>query len=162
MGRVPWCACGTVKLWHGVVLSAENSQHLSDWYTPSHVIHGMAFYALLWLVARRTRPSARFVIAVLLEAGWEVIENTPMVIDRYREATAALGYNGDSIINSLADVAMMGVGFVAARKLPLWGAIALVIALELVPLLVIRDNLTLNIWMLLAPNNSIAAWQAGG
>ena len=162
MGRVPWCTCGYVKLWHGVVQSSENSQHLTDWYTPSHVIHGIGFYWLLWLIARRAPVGVRFVAAVLVEAAWEVTENTPMVIDRYRTATAALGYTGDSVINSLSDIAMMAVGFLAARKLPPWIAIALLVALELLPLAVIRDNLTLNVWMLLWPNQALAAWQAAG
>ena len=162
MGRKPICTCGMVKLWVAARDSAETSQMLADWYSASHIVHGILFYGALHWLAPRWPVEWRFVAALGIEAAWEVIENTPMVIDRYREATAALGYNGDSIINSLADVAMMGVGFLAARKLPLWGAIALVIALELVPLIVIRDNLTLNIWMLLAPNEAIAAWQAGG
>lgn len=161
MGREPICTCNVVKLWVAARDSAETSQMLADWYSSSHVVHGLLFYAALRLLVPRWPVEWRFVAALGIEAAWEVIENTPMVIDRYREATAALGYNGDSVINSLSDVAMMGVGFLAARKLPLWASIALVLALELVPLIVIRDNLTLNVWMLLAPNEAIAAWQAG-
>jgi hypothetical protein len=133
---------------------------LADWYSFSHVVHGLIFYALLWLVARRTPVEWRFLLAMLVESSWEILENTPMVIDRYRTATAALGYAGDSIINSLSDIAMMAIGFLAARKLPLWGAILLFIALELIPLVVIRDNLFLNIWMLLAPNDELRTWQS--
>lgn len=161
MGRAPICTCGTVKLWVAARDSAETSQMIADWYSASHVVHGLLFYAGLRLLFRRWPVEWRFVLALAIEAAWEVLENTPLIIDRYREATAALGYNGDSVLNSLSDVAMMAAGFVAARKLPLWGAVMLVLVLELVPLLVIRDNLTLNIWMLLAPNQSIAAWQAG-
>jgi hypothetical protein len=134
---------------------------LSDWYSPSHLVHGFLFYAFLWLVARRWPVERRFVIALFVEAAWEVAENTPMVIDRYREATTAIGYTGDSVINSMSDIAMMAIGFFAARRLPLWAAIAIVMVLELVPLFVIRDNLTLNVWMLLAPNDAIRAWQGG-
>ena len=158
MGRPLICTCGEVALWGPV--GPTQSQMLADWYSFSHVVHGLLFYALLWLVARRTPVEWRFLGALLVEAGWEVIENTPMVIDRYRTATAALGYTGDTVINSLSDIAMMALGFLAARKLPLWGAILLLLALELVPLVVIRDNLALNIWMLLAPSDALRAWQS--
>ena len=134
---------------------------LADWYSPSHIVHGFLFYAALWLAARRWPVERRFLVALLVEAAWEIIENTPMIINRYREATAALGYNGDSVLNSLSDIAMMGLGFLLARKLPLWVSIVVVLVLELVPLFVIRDNLTLNVWMLLAPNDAIKAWQTG-
>src|SRR3954471_23600898 len=152
MGRNPICTCGTVELWVGARDSPKTSQMLADWYSLSHVVHGLLFYAGLWLVARRWPVEWRFLAALLIEAGWEVTENTPMVIDRYRATTAALGYTGDSVINSLSDILMMVVGFLAARKLPVWASIALLLALELVPLFVIRDNLALNIWNLLAPN----------
>lgn len=159
MGRPPICTCGEVALW-GAVGPAQ-SQMIADWYSASHLVHGFLFYAFLWLVARRWPVQRRFLLALLVEALWEIAENTPMVIDRYREATAALGYTGDSVLNSLSDIAMMAVGFLAARRLPLWAAIMLVAVLEIVPLLVIRDNLTLNVWMLLWPTDGIAAWQAG-
>jgi hypothetical protein len=162
LGRNPICTCGTVDLWVGSRDSPKTSQMLADWYSFSHIVHGLLFYAALWLIARRWPVERRFVVALLIEASWEVLENTPMIIDRYREATAALGYTGDSVLNSLSDIAMMGLGFLMARRLPLWAAITLVLALELVPLLAIRDNLTLNIWMLLWPTESLAAWQASG
>lgn len=158
MGRPPICTGGEVALWGSV--GPTQSQMLADWYSASHLVHGFLFYAALWLLARRWPVQRRFMVALAVEAAWEIAENTPMVIDRYREATAALGYTGDSVLNSLSDISMMAAGFVAARKLPLWASIALVVALELVPLLVIRDNLVLNVWMLLWPTDSVAAWQA--
>ena len=162
MGRNPICTCGTIELWVGTRDSPKTSQMLADWYSLSHIVHGLLFYALLWLVARRLDVNWRFLIATSLEASWEVIENTPMVIDRYRATTAALGYAGDSVINSLSDVVMMAIGFLLARKLPVRTSILLLVLLEVVPLRVIRDNLTLNIIALVAPNPAIQAWQAGG
>jgi hypothetical protein len=160
MGRNPICTCGEIDLWVGTRDGPRTSQMIADWYSPSHLVHGFLFYAVLWLVARGWPAEWRFVVALLIEAAWEILENTPMVIDRYRETTAALGYTGDSVLNSLSDIVMMAVGFLAARKLPLWAAVAVVLVLELVPLVLIRDNLTLNVWMLLWPTDSIAAWQA--
>ena len=162
MGRSPICTCGTVKLWVGTVNGPDNSQQLADWYTPSHIIHGFLFYLLGWLLLRKNPPGERLLLAVLIESAWEIVENSPIVIDRYREATIALGYAGDSVLNSTADVLWMILGFGMARRLPVWASVAIVLALELAALLAIRDNLTLNVWMLLAPNEALKAWQSGG
>ena len=159
MGRNPICTCGEIALWGRS--GPAQSQMLADWYSFSHIVHGLLFYAGLWLVARRLPVGQRFLIALLIEASWEVLENTPWVIDRYRTAAAALGYTGDSVLNSIADIGMMALGFLAARKLPLWASVMLVLVLELIPLLVIRDNLVLNVWMLLWPTDWVRLWQAG-
>lgn len=159
MARPPICTCGTVTLWGHV--GPEQSQMLADWYSPSHIVHGFLFYwALSWLWPKAS-VNLRFLAALVVEAAWEIVENTPMIIDRYREATIALGYSGDSILNSASDIAVMALGFLAARRLPVWASIAIVLLLEIVPLIAIRDNLTLNIWMLLAPSDAILNWQAG-
>jgi len=162
MGRPPICTCGAIDLWVGEPNSSRTSQMLSDWYSPSHIVHGFLFFAGLWLVGRRWPLERRFLIALAIEAAWEIVENTPLIINRYREETTALGYTGDSVLNSMSDIAMMIVGFLLARRLPVWASVAIVLVLELVPLFVIRDNLTLNVWMLLAPNEALKAWQSGG
>jgi len=162
MGRLPLCRCGYLKLWHGVVYSSENSQHLTDWYTFTHVLHGLGFYVLLWLALRRFDAGLRFILAVALEAAWEAAENTPLVIDRYRAATISLDYYGDSIVNSVADIGAMALGFWVARKSPVWAGIAVFATVELALALMIRDNLTLNILMLIQPSEIVQRWQLGG
>ena len=162
MGRIPICECGYVKLWHGVTMSSENSQHLSDWYFPSHIIHGFVFYWILWMVARRQSVGVRLILATIVESAWEIIENTDWIINRYRETTISLDYYGDSVINSTFDILFMVVGFILAARLPVWITGALTIVLELFVGYMIRDNLTLNVIMLLWPLESIRNWQAGG
>lgn len=168
MDRPPICECGYVSLWHGDINSSGNSQHLSDWYTPSHIIHGMLFYGLGWLLFTKVgiggQQAARwsFPLAIALEAAWEVVENTPMVIDRYRSVTVNWGYSGDSIINSMADLGWMSLGFWFALKLPVKITVALAIVMEIVAAVVVRDNLTLNVIMLLYPFEAIRAWQGMG
>jgi len=161
MGRTPICRCGYVKLWHGVVFSSENSQHLTDWYTFSHVLHGFAFYGLLALLLPRTGWRWRVALAVAAEALWEVFENTEFVVNRYREATAALGYNGDTVVNSLGDVAACALGFLLARRLGALKTLLVFALTEVVLLFWIRDSLLLNILLLVYPSESLRAWQAG-
>jgi len=153
-GRFGW--------WDNNIWGSENSQRVADVYSFTHIIHGMIFYGLLWLFARKLPVRHRFLIAILLEAGWELLENSPIIINRYREATIAQGYVGDSILNSSCDVLMAALGFWLASRLKLRVTLAAILVMELGCLLWVRDNLTLNILMLVYPSESIKAWQSAG
>ena len=156
------CTCGTVKLWYGGLNTAENSQHLTDWYSWTHIVHGFLIYFLLWLALRRLPLSWRWMVGIFGETLWEVIENTPWIIDRYRTGTVSLDYFGDSIVNSLGDIAAMALGFWVASRAPVWVSLVLALVIEVGLALVIRDNLTLNLIMLTVPIEAIRQWQAGG
>ena len=161
MGRAPICDCGVIRMWAGDVHAPDNSQQLADWYSFSHILHGFIFYALLRWALRGLRLPTRFLVAVALECGWEVLENSPVIIERYRQATIAIGYTGDSILNSVSDVAMMALGFYLAARLPWRWTVGLALVFELSTLAIIRDNLTLNVLMLAWPLESVRLWQAG-
>lgn len=160
MGRPPICACGEVKLLHLVVQSPENSQHIADWYTPSHIIHGFIFFGLGRLLLKRWPLGLALCAAILIEGAWEILENSPIIIDRYREVTISWGYAGDSIVNSVADLVWMIFGFFLASRLPWKVTLALALLFEVFTAWMIRDNLTLNILMLVSPIESVKEWQA--
>ncbi len=161
MGRIPICECGYVLLWTPASDISGSSQHIADWYTPSHIIHGVLFYWFLWLLFRRNTACERALGAIFIEAAWEIVENSPWIIDRYREATIAAGYTGDSVLNSVFDIIWMLTGFFFAWRMPVWVTVLTAIFFELLALWVIRDNLTLNVLMLVYPVEAIRVWQGG-
>ena len=162
MGREPICKCGSVKLWHGVVFSSENSQHISDWYRrrTSFTASRSTGCCSWWRAA--VEVGARLIAATVIEGGWEILENTPLIINRYREATIALDYFGDSVLNSTCDILFMAIGFLLASRLRVWMSIAIVVASSCSSLWMIRDNLALNILMLVWPLDAVKRWQGGG
>ena len=160
LGRILICKCNYVMLWYNNANGSGNSQHIFDWYSLSHVVHGILFFALLWLFARKLPVKTRLILAVVIECAWEIFENSPFLIDRYRTATFALDYYGDSIINSIFDVFSMMIGFLLAYRLKKWQSIVLIIILEIFVFFMIRDNLTLNIINLTYPIESIKNFQA--
>ncbi len=162
MGHPAICTCGVVRLWYADPSGPETSQHLFDWYSFTHVIHGFLFYAALRAVAPRSSLLLRLALAIGIEVTWEIVENTPFIIDRYRQTALAKGYFGDSLLNSLSDTAAAIFGFFAARLLPVRASIAIVLSIEVFLAATIRDNLTLNIVQLLFPSEIVSRWQAGG
>ncbi len=161
MGRLWICKCGYVSLWYGNTNGSGNSQHITDWYSFSHFVHGILFYGFLYLVARKLPVRTRFILAVLMEAAWEILENSAFTINRYRTSTAALDYYGDSILNSILDVVTCSLGFLLARKISWKMAVVLIIVLEFFAAYFVRDNLILNVIMLIYPFESIKMWQLG-
>ena len=158
-GRSWWCSCGQPFFWAGDIWSSHNSQHLLDPYAFTHVLHGFLFFWLLSLLLPRRSQLWQLWLAILLEALWEVFENTEFTIQRYRETTAALGYYGDSVANSLSDVAMCGIGFLIAQRLGVFRSLLMFALTEVVLLIWIRDSLLLQILMLIYPIDWLKEWQ---
>lgn len=160
-GRSLICTCGTVFLWVGDIWSSNNSQHLFDPYSFTHLLHGFLFCWFLLLPKKDISYNWKLLLVVMIESIWEVVENSSFIINRYRQNTLALGYQGDTIINSLSDILMCATGFAIARYLGFKKSLIVFVITEIILLLWIRDNLTLNIIMLLYPLESIKTWQMG-
>ena len=161
MGRPSICTCGYIQFWYGDLNGAGLSQHLTDWYTFTHITHGFGFYFLLRWLAPRASFGLRLTLMLGLETSWEIMENSPFIIDRYRQSALAQGYDGDSVANSLSDSVSTLLGFVLACLLPARLSLALVLASEVFLAFAIRDNLSLNIIQLVHPTQAVSAWQAG-
>ena len=161
-GRVWWCQAGDYSPWAWDIWSTHNSQHLVDPYSFTHILHGVLEFWLIGLVFKKVPLAWRLVIAVMIEATWEIAENSNFVIERYRAATISLDYFGDSIINSMSDILCCATGFVIAYKLRFWKSLALFLATETVLIFWIRDSLLINIIMLIHPVEAIKVWQIGG
>ena len=161
-GRLWWCSCDYLLLWSGDPWSSDNSQHLLDPYSFTHLLHGFVLCGLLALIVPRMSAVWQLWLAVTIEALWEVVENSEFVIRRYREETAALGYHGDTVVNSLSDILVCGLGFVLARHLGFRRTFALFVLTEVALAILIRDNLSLNILMLIYPIDAVKEWQAAG
>jgi hypothetical protein len=162
MGRPPICTCGYVRLWYGDLFGPGLSQHIADWYSFTHISHGLVFYGLTKLVAPRAPLWTRLAATLALEVGWEVAENSPIIIDRYRQSALAQGYVGDSVLNSVSDTLFCVLGFWLAWRLPVRASVAMVVASELALAVLIHDNLTLNVLQLAHPTESVSRWQASG
>lgn len=158
-GRLLTCACGYFEIWTSDTCSATNSQQLFDPYSFTHVLHGILFFWLIALVFRRMAPGWQLWLALLLESAWEVFENTRFVIERYRTATAALGYTGDTVVNSIGDLACALLGFWIARRVGMRGSIILFLLVELILILWIHDSLLLQLLMLIRPIEAVKSWQ---
>ena len=162
MGRIPFCKCGIISLWSSDVTSSQQSQQFADPYTFTHVLHGIAFYFLIWLIfGRKLTLGQRLILAVAVEGGWEILENTEFILNRYRAATISYDYWGDSVFNSVGDILAMMVGFWLAAKLPWWGSVIAFILIDSLLLFFIRDSLIVNIIMLIRPIEAIKDWQTG-
>ncbi|OGE76260.1 MAG: hypothetical protein A3C85_00270 [Candidatus Doudnabacteria bacterium RIFCSPHIGHO2_02_FULL_48_21] len=162
MGRIPFCKCGVISVWSSDVTSNQQSQQLTDPYTLTHVLHGIAFYLFIWLFfGRRLTLGQRLILAVALESGWEILENTEFILNRYRAATISYDYWGDSVLNSVGDIFAMMIGFWMSAKLPWWGSLIAFIALDSLLLFFIRDSLIVNVIMLIRPIDAIKEWQTG-
>lgn len=158
-GRGWWCRDDSYTLWSGAVLSRHNSQHLFDPYSFTHILHGVLYFWIATLVFRRMPLVWRLFLAILVECGWEILENSNMVIERYRAVTISLDYFGDSVANSLGDVLSCALGFLIARKIKLWWSLAFFVVVELILLFWIHDSLLLNIIMLIYPIEAVKSWQ---